>query len=96
MNTLNDTVNDKCVYRGTLGILLIVSSFLVLAVEMSTHAVSILLDQMVLVDRKMQVLNDIVDDNFYGLNTDMHLERSLIIILILGILLYNSSRKEAA
>jgi len=82
------------IYKGTLGILLIVSSLLVLVVEMLTHAVSILLNQMVLVDHKMQALNDIVSDNFYGLNTDMHLERSLIIILILGILLYTSSRKE--
>ena len=91
---MNNTVKNRCVYRGTTGILLIVSSLFVLLMEMFTHSVSIILDQMIFADHKMQIVNDIIGDNFYGLNTDMHFERSLVILLILGILLYSSSRKE--
>ena len=93
MKTINDTARNRYVYRGTIGILLIVSSLFVLLVEMFTHSVSTILDQMIFADHKMQTLNDIIGDNFYGLNTDMHLERSLVVMLVLGILLYFSSRK---
>ena len=91
---MNDDAKNRYGYRGTLGILMIISSLLVLIVEMLTHSTFRILDQMIFGDRKMQIVNNIIGDNFHGLNTDMHFERSLVIILILGVLLYSSSRKE--
>lgn len=81
-------------YRRTIGILLIISSLLVLVMDRLTHSVSAILDQMIFGDSKIQAVNSVVGNYSYGLNMDMHLERSLIVILILGILLYISSRKE--
>ena len=94
METVKESAKNKYVYRGTIGILLIIISFLILVVEMFTHSVSTILDQMIFAEHKMQIVYDIVGDKFYGLNTDMHLERSLVVMLVLGILLYISSRKE--
>ena len=80
-------------YRGTIGILLIVGSFLVLVVDRLRDTVSTILENIIFGNSKMQVVNGIGGDHSYGLNIDMHLERSLVVILILGILLYISSRK---
>jgi hypothetical protein len=81
-------------YRGIIGILLIVGSFLVLFVDRLRDTVSTILENIIFGNSKMQVVNGIGGDSSYGLNMDMHLERSLVVILILGILLYISSRKE--
>ncbi|WP_415406497.1 hypothetical protein ACLHDG_12085 [Sulfurovum sp. CS9] len=81
-------------YRKTIGILLIIGSFLVLVVDRLRDTVSTILENIIFGNSKMQVVNGIGGDHSYGLHIDMHLERSLVVILILGILLYISSRKE--
>ena len=81
-------------YRGAIGILLIVGSLLVLAVDRLRDTVSTILENIIFGNSKMQLVNGIGGDHSYGLNMDMHLERSLIVIMILGIVLYISSKKE--
>ena len=70
-------------YKKTLGTILIVGSLFTFAMGRWPDSASV-----------MQSSTNITSNHFYGLNMDMHLERSLVVILILGMVLYISSKKE--
>ena len=70
-------------------------SLLLFAVNGLTHSVSAILDSIVLGEYKMQALNAVMAGNDTSVSTmDMHLERSLVVMIILGLVLYVSSQKE--
>ena len=60
-----------------------------------THFVSTVLGKMICGDHYIQPVNGIVGDTSCGFNTDMHLVRSLTVVLILGMVLYISSKKKS-
>lgn len=79
-------------YKGRIGII-IISVLTTWIVDRTTLAVSTVLGKFICGDRYMQPVNGIVGDISCGFNIDMHLTFILIIVLILGIALYISSKK---
>ena len=81
MTNINMVTIDM--YRKTIGVMLIVGALFTFSMAKWPDAVS----------AKESTTVTIIE-NFYGLNMNMHLERSLVVMLILGMVLYVSSRKE--
>ena len=63
--------------------------------DRTTHVITHLLGKRLYGDRYLKALDGIAGDASCGFNIDMHLSFSLIIILILGVLLYVSSKKTS-
>jgi hypothetical protein len=72
---------------------LIVFTFLFWVFDRLTNIFSNLIGEMVCGDKYMCPVNGIVSDRTCGFNTDMHLSFILILLFVLGILLYVSSKK---
>ena len=76
------------------GIIIIFSSFFIWLLDRMTQVISNTLGHILYGDDYMQPINGIVGDMSYVFNTDMHLTFSLVVIFILGVVLYISSKKS--
>lgn len=83
-------------HKGTAGIILILAALVIGIVDRMTQIISTLLGQFLYGERYLEPVNGILGDSSYGFNTDMHLSFSLIVVLILGILLYISSKQKSS
>ena len=72
---------------------MIVTTLLLWIVERVTSVLSDALGKWLYGAKYMQPVEGYVGDRSYGFNTDMHLSLSLIVLFILGIVLYRSSKK---
>ena len=82
-------------HRGTVGIFMILISLPLWIVDRITHVIAHLLGKCLYGDRYLKALDGIAGDASCGFNIDMHLSFSLIILFILGMLLYVSSKKTS-
>ena len=89
VDNMPDHINKK-----TIGILVITLSLFTWMLNRMTQYVSILLGKVMCEEHYMHVSGGMTDDLSCGFNIEMHLTYSLFSVLILGIVLYISSRKE--
>ncbi len=81
--------------RGTVGILMILTSLPLWFFDRTTHVIAHLLGKCFYGDHYSQTVDGIAGDASCGFNIDMHLSFFLIIVLILGVILYVSSKKTS-
>ncbi|WP_067332122.1 hypothetical protein [Sulfurovum riftiae] len=74
--------------------ILIVTTLLLWIFERMTSVLSDALGKWLYGEKYMQPVDGYVGDRSYGFNTDMHLSLLLIVLFILGMVLYISSKKD--
>ena len=80
--------------KKTVGSFFILFSLLVWLIDRLTHAISTMLGKIVYGDHYMHIVDGNMGDPSCKFNIDMYVAYSLFSILILGIVLYISSRRE--
>ena len=80
-------------HRSTYGIVLSLLSLSLWIVDRTTYAITHFLGEYFCDDRYLQAVDGVVGDISCGFNIDMYLSFSLLLLFILGILLYISSKK---
>ena len=79
--------------KAKVGVIIMTVSLLVMVVDRVTSSISTFIGELICGDTYMCAVDGIVGDCSCGFNTDLHLAFSLVVTLILGFLLYLSSKK---